>query len=182
MEEFLDDVKACQKEYKGVLVVVSEGLCDRNGVPISDTGIVDGFGHKVPGGVAQTLSEKILHELGLKSRCEKPGLLGRASIALQSQVDRDEAEEIGAYAVRIATEGATGVMASINRLDGKYRCEYTAVPLRLVANAEKKFPVEWINKRGNGIRDGFKQYCLPLIGGGLFEYADFENTLGKVGI
>ena len=72
--------------------------------------MVDGFGHKVPGGAAQTLSDMIMAETGLKSRSEKPGLLGRTSVALMSEVDRAEAELAGAQAVKSAVEGQTGFM------------------------------------------------------------------------
>ena len=37
-------------------------------------------------------------ETGLKARSEKPGLLGRTSVALMSQVDQAEAMEAGACA------------------------------------------------------------------------------------
>lgn len=47
-EQFLEDIIHWRKKAGGVLVVVSEGLRDDNGRVISDSGIVDGFGHKVP--------------------------------------------------------------------------------------------------------------------------------------
>ena len=35
----------------------------------------------------------------------------------------------------------------------------------LVANTEKKVPLEWINAEHNGVTQGFIDYCLPLIQG-----------------
>ena len=39
------------------------------------------------------------------------------------------------------------------------------LPLSEVANTEKKVPLEWINEEGNGVKQGFIDYCLPLIQG-----------------
>jgi len=165
--EFLEDVTNWNTRLKGgVLVVVSEGLVDKDKNPISNTGIVDGFGHTVPGGVGQYLSELIMKRLGIKSRSEKPGLLGRCCMALQSYVDLDEAYRAGAYAVNSAIQGHSGVMVSIKRLrNDPYQSTLELVPLEKVANLEKRFPDNWINKRGNGIEKDFYDYCLPLLGG-----------------
>ena len=95
-DEFLAAVKEKWAKGRGLLVTVSEGIHYAGGAPVADSGIVDGFGHKVPGGAAQTLSDMIMNETGIKSRSEKPGLLGRTSVALMSEIDRDEAELAGA--------------------------------------------------------------------------------------
>lgn len=176
-EEFLEDVKKWHEKVKGVVVCVSEGLVDRDGNSIADTGLVDGFGHKVPGGVAQTLSTLIINKLGIKSRAEKPGLLGRASIPMQSDVDRGEAIRVGEIGVKAAVEGKTGFMVSIRRVsDAPYQSKYELVPLEKVANVERKFPLSWINERGNGIKKEFVEYCLPLVGDQLPEYAMLKKA------
>ena len=162
-EEFLTAVREKWARGRGLLVTVSEGIHYAGGAPVADSGIVDGFGHKVPGGAAQTLSDMIMAETGIKSRSEKPGLLGRVSVALMSQVDREEAEVAGATAVRSAVEGKTGYMVGFQtRREGGYHSETTLVPLAEVANAEKTFPLEWITP--GGVTDAFRDYCLPLIG------------------
>ena len=172
-EEFLEDVRQWNTRVKGVLVVASEGLVDQAGDSLADSGILDGFGHKIPGGVAQHLSNLLL-KAGLKSRSEKPGLLGRVSILTQSPVDREEAIGVGSFAVASALAGETGYMVSIRRVaDHPYRSSFTLVPLAQVANIERKFPAEFLNARGNGIEPGFRDYCLPLLGGPLPEYVSF---------
>ncbi|MCK4960180.1 MAG: diphosphate--fructose-6-phosphate 1-phosphotransferase, partial [Planctomycetes bacterium] len=51
---FVEDVKAAQAKYgTGIVIAVSEGITDEEGKPIADSGIVDGFGHVIPGGTAQ---------------------------------------------------------------------------------------------------------------------------------
>ena len=164
-EAFLAAVKEKWAKGRGLLVTVSEGIHYADGSPVADSGIVDGFGHKIPGGAAQTLSDMIMQETGLKSRSEKPGLLGRVSVGLMSQVDQREAEEAGAVAVRSAVEGKTGFMVGFETVrEPEYRSQTCLIPLEQVANAEKKFPMEWIGADGASIAPAFKDYCLPLLG------------------
>ena len=70
-EKFLSAVKEKFAKGKGLLVTISEGIHYADGSPVADSGVVDGFGHKVPGGAAQALSDMIMQETGLKSplRC-----------------------------------------------------------------------------------------------------------------
>ena len=170
-DRMLADIETAYARGKGLLVTVSEGICGPDGKPLADTGIVDGFGHTVPGGTAQHISDAIMQKLGLKSRAEKPGLLGRASIPYVSCVDQDEAYAVGEYAVRAALAGESGSMVAIQaERTPEYRSSLSLVPLEKVANAEKKFPLEWIVD-GNKIADAFFDYALPLMGDGLPQYA-----------
>ncbi|MBQ3104501.1 MAG: diphosphate--fructose-6-phosphate 1-phosphotransferase [Lachnospiraceae bacterium] len=169
LKAFLPEVEKRYAGGKGLLVAVSEGVCDLAGNPLADSGIVDGFGHKVPGGAAQKLSEIIMQELGIKSRSEKPGLLGRACMAYVSERDREEAYQVGYLAVQAALQGKSGSMIAMEvSRSPRYHVDYIETPLALVANKEKKFPVEWI--RGFDIEEGFKEYALPLMGEALPVY------------
>ena len=170
-DRMLADVERTYARGKGLLVTVSEGLCGLDGKPLADTGIVDGFGHTVPGGTAQHITDQIIQKLGLKSRAEKPGLLGRASIPYQSSTDRAEAYAVGQYAVEAALKGESGYMVAINAVrTPAYRADPSLVPLAKVANVEKKFPLEWIAD-GNQIADAFFDYAMPLMGESFPEYA-----------
>ncbi len=170
-DRMLADIERTYARGKGLLVTVSEGLCGLDGKPLADTGIVDGFGHTVPGGTAQHITDRIIQKLGLKSRAEKPGLLGRASIPYQSSTDRAEAYAVGQYAVEAALKGESGYMVAINAVrTPAYRADLSLVPLAKVANVEKKFPLEWIAD-GNQIADAFFDYAMPLMGERFPEYA-----------
>ena len=164
IDVMLKDIEKAYAKGHGCLVTVSEGLCGLDGNPLADSGIVDGFGHKVPGGVGDFISRQIMQKIGLKSRAEKPGLIGRTSIAYQSEVDRQEAYAVGKRAVEAAAEGKTGFMVAI-KADRSKGFSYTLdlVPLADVANVEKKFPLEWIEGT-NKISDEFFKYADPLIG------------------
>lgn len=173
--KFICDVKAAQvKHGTGIVVAVSEGICGKDGKPVADSGIIDGFGHSVPGGVAQKLSN-ILIGAGIKSRGEKPGLIGRASKFSISKVDQDEAFIAGKESVRaVATK--SGYMIGFKRiLNRPYKIEFELTSLDSVANAEKLLPDNYINKAGNDVTDEFIDYCKPLIGKDIGGYFKFDR-------
>ena len=66
-----------------------------------------------------------------------------------------------------AVAGATDKMVGFacTRDENGYHCEPKLFDLSLVANTEKKVPLEWINAEGNGVTQDFIDYCLPLIQG-----------------
>ena len=164
-QRFLADIAAAYDKRHGLLVVVSEGLKDEEGIAIGDTGLKDGFGHIIPGGTAQYLADLILTQTNLRARAEKPGLLGRTSMAYLSPVDSDEAYRAGAFAVESAAQGESGYMVSIEAdRSPAYVSRMRLVPLESVANAEKSFPPEWICSKERSIATQFKEYCLPLLG------------------
>jgi len=182
-EEFLSDVDTLFSRRGGIVVVVSEGLKNKNGNPLispKEKSAIDGFGHVLPGNVSHYLATLIREKLGIRARSEKPGLLGRVSMALQSDVDREEAIEVGKFAVRSAVEGKSGFMVGFNRISSNpYKCELTLFPLEKVANIEKKLPDTYINDRGNDINEDFIMYCHPLVGP-LPEYVKLEERWVKV--
>ncbi len=176
-EKFLADVDNLLRRQKEILIVVSEGLVDSTGNMISDLGIVDGFGHKLAGGSAQTLCDLVTENLGVKARAERHGFLGRASMVMQSAQDREEAIAVGRHAFRLAMSGVTGVMVSLKReSNSPYRYSLSEIPLEKVANFERKFPDAWLNSEGNGVTEDFREYCLPLIGDSFPPYACLKGV------
>ena len=173
-EEFLDEVKALYDRLGGVIVVASEGLHDEAGKPIVppifQTGRSTYFGD-----VSSHLAQMVVRRLGIKARSEKPGILGRASIAWQSDTDRTEAELCGRAAVDAVTTGQSGKMVALRRVPGpNYRCETFLVDIQEVMMTERKLPDEFINERGNNITEAFKEWCRPLIGAPLPKLMDLR--------
>ncbi|MCL2162852.1 MAG: 6-phosphofructokinase [Oscillospiraceae bacterium] len=172
---FLDDIDRRLSRSSTLLVVVSEGLVGKDDKPVADTGFIDGFGHSVPGGTAQALANLVLEKLGVQTRYEKLGLVGRASEIWQSSVDRREAIRAGRYAVKTIARGISGYMVTIRRVSNDpYRSDLGLVPLGDVANVEKKFPLEWINSEHNGVSYDFAKYGSPIIGDNFTPYTDFD--------
>ena len=163
-EQFLADVKELIEKKRGVVVVASEGLKDADGKPIVEP--VFQVGRSVYfGDVSAHLSQLVTKKLGYKSRSEKPGLLGRASMALASPVDQTEAQLAGEEAVRAAVRGESGKMVAFVRESTEpYRISTALVDVHEVMMTEKTLPREYINERGNGVTDAFVQWCKPLIG------------------
>ena len=170
-KKMLADIESAWAKGKGLLVTVSEGICGLDGKPLASTGIVDGFGHLVPGGTAQHVTDQIIQKLNIKSRAEKPGLLGRASIPYASKVDQMEAYAVGKYAVEAAFNGESDAMVAIEAHRGAtYSFDLFLAPLSKVANVEKKFPLEWILD-GNRIDQRFFDYAMPLMMESMPDYA-----------
>ena len=125
----------------------------------------------MPGGTAQHVTDQIIQKLNIKSRAEKPGLLGRASIPYASKVDQMEAYAVGKYAVEAALNGESDAMVAIEAHRGAtYSFDLFLAPLSKVANVEKKFPLEWILD-GNRIDQRFFDYAMPLMMESMPDYA-----------
>jgi len=172
-EQFLKDVKELHERQGGVVVVASEGLKGKDGQPIVEpifkTGRATYYGD-----VGTHLAGLVIKHLGIKARSEKPGLMGRAQMELQSPVDRDEAVEAGAEAVRALLEGQSGIMTGFKRIStDPYEIELIRIPLEEVMLTERTLPEEYINAEGNDVTDEFVEWARPLIGGELPEYFDW---------
>ena len=163
-EKFLEDVKEKLKNKSGIVVVVSEGLSDKEGKPIVkpifQVGRATYFGD-----ISSHLANLVIKELGYKARGEKPGLLGRASITLQSEVDVEEAVLVGKEAAKAVISGESGKMIALSRhnCDG-YNISTTAVDIKEVMMFEKKVPENFINETKNGVTEEFIKWCEPLVG------------------
>ena len=172
---FLRDVKKLIDEKGHGVVVASEGLHYADGTPIVEPVFQVGRSTYF-GDVSAHLAQLITKKLGYKSRSEKPGLLGRASIAWQSSVDRDEAEECGRAAVRAAAAGESGKMVALRRLPGEaYRTETFLADIKDVMMTEAKMPAEFINAEGNGVTEAYKQWVRPLLGEPLPKLMDLRD-------
>lgn len=173
-DKFIADVQKVLEKKSGVLVVASEGLKDKEGKtivpPIFTVGRATYFGD-----VSSHLANLVIKRLGYKARGEKPGLLGRASIPLQSEIDRREAEEAGRAAARAVLSGETGKMVGFRRISSEpYRSEPFLIDIDEVMMHEKTMPDSFINAEGNGVTQEFVDWCRPLIGGELPRMISFN--------
>ncbi len=178
------------KQAGRCLVVVSEG------VNVGDLDILrDSFGHEqfsASGRSAEQAVTNYLNGLDRKdaggravsrlavrgiARSERPGTRQRREFATVSRTDLEEAYQVGAHAARIALAGESGYMSTIVRTPGdSYRVAFDRVSLNVVANAERKFPAEWIAAGGLDVADEFVRWGTPLLGGPLPELADFKDV------
>ncbi|WP_288527128.1 6-phosphofructokinase [uncultured Eubacterium sp.] len=188
-EQFLKDVNNMLEKYNSVIVVVSEGIRDKDGNYISaEASNTDKFGHIMLSGVGAYLKSVIENKIGCKVRALEPGVLQRSAAHIASHTDMNEAFSLGEVAVKAAVDGQTGVFSTIRRTsDSPYCVEYGTEDVRVVANAVKTVPREWINAEGNYVTEEFLNYVRPLVVGipqvpyrnGLPDYIDVRHLNTK---
>ena len=195
LDKFIDEVNDVYEAQGKVVVAVSEGIKDADGVYIAEYANKnkekDKFGHTQMGGLAQFLAAQIKARTGAKIRGIELSLLQRCAAHLASKTDYDEAYMAGRAAVLNAIEGTSDVMVAFKCSRGNnlsdYKCEIELIPLEKVANFEKKIPLEWINKKGNNVNKEYIDYVLPLIQGetelpkvnGLPRFAQLKKIIVK---
>lgn len=169
IEGFIRDVREVLERKPDVLVTISEGIKDKKGIYISDqtsSKVLDGFGHKYIAGAAKVLEKLVIDDIGCKTRTVELSLMQRASAHIASDTDVNESVQLGHKALTCALNGETGRMVAIKRLgDEPYRIEYISVPVEMVANHEKKVPLQWITEDGHNVTKDMISYLKPLIQG-----------------
>lgn len=160
------DIEGVYRRFGRCMVAVCEGQTDEQGGWFgAELVTLPGARDPLPANMGQVLAKLVWSRTGLRTRAEKPGLLGRSCAALVSNVDRTDAWNCGAAAVRAAIEGRSGEMVAIRRLAGAaYESETFLTPLDRVARKERQFPREWMNEARNGVTQEFIEWARPLIG------------------
>jgi 6-phosphofructokinase 1 len=168
-DKFITDVKEALEKYKTVIVAISEGIKTANGKYVSESAMeckTDNFGHKYMAGAGKFLENLVTEKIGCKVRSVELNVLQRSAAHVLSKTDIDLAFKIGEKASYAVANGITGEMMAFKRLSSTpYECEIITCGVSGVANAEKKFPREWINEEGNDILPVALEYLTPLIEG-----------------
>ncbi len=174
--KFLKRVERSVKRYGHCVIVVSEGVKNKEGNFLAESGIKDAFGHSQLGGVAPYIANLVQESLGYKHHWALPDYLQRSGRHIASRTDVEHAYALGKAAVEMAIEGRNAVMPAIIRTSNKpYRWKIEEAPLAKVANVEKKMPRGFISRDGFGITDACREYLAPLIKGE--EYPPYKNGL-----
>ncbi len=177
-QAFLARVDDSVRKYGFCAVGVSEGIRGADGKFVSETGLVDAFGHAQLGGVAPVIADLVKRELKLKYHWAVADYLQRAARHVASKTDVEQTYALGKAAVEYAVKGMNGVMPAIKRLRGKpYRWEIIPAPLSEVANREKKMPRDFITPDGFHITQKCRNYLQPLITGEA--YPPYEDGLPR---
>lgn len=176
-DSFLQDVARLIEQKGAGVIVVSEGLRGEDGQPLVKPALVTGRSVSY-GNIAAHLASLVIDRLGYKARGEKPGILGRASVAWQADVDRNEAILAGREAVRAVMSGEGGKMVTFRRIsEHPYGIETGLVDIREVMLKARTLPDEYINEAGNYPTDAFVAYCKPLIGDVLPRFVSFRDRV-----
>ena len=168
-EAFLKRVAELEKERHNVIIAVSEGVKNKDGVFLCDlvstAGQLDAFGHKaILSGTSRYLADLIRVRLGCKTRAIEFSTLQRCASHLASRTDVNEAYAVGGAAAAAAFAGESGRMIALKRVSNyPYQCITESVDVQQVANLEKKVPLEWIAPDGMQVTEAFEEYARPLI-------------------
>ncbi len=178
-QTFLDVIDRAVSQHGWAVVVVAEGIRNPDGsmvYELADPAQQDPLKRPLTGGVGQHLAGIVARELKIRCRSEKPGLLGRASVAHVSAQDRSDAALVGAAGVQALVAGETGKMVALLPLASN-RDGHRLVPLAEVAGVERTIPSAWLTGGPLAVSENFHNYLRPLIGE-LDRYApEFESEL-----
>jgi 6-phosphofructokinase 1 len=187
--QFIEDIKKLLEKTTNIVVAVSEGIRDAEGAYISATSAAnDKFGHAQLSGAGKCLELLVKQELGIKCRSVELNIPQRCAAHIASATDLKESMELGEKAVEYTLAGETGFMPVINRVSDKpYSYDISLGDLDVIANQAKSVPREWINDKGNDIKQELINYMLPLIQGevevaykdGLPVYAALGHLTGE---
>ena len=189
LEFITESVNNQLKKSERCIVVIGEG------VNLGDLSILkDSFGHAQFSASGSTVGKLLINYLNGQdkkdkqgrsksrllvpgiARSENPGTRQRREVAYVSEVDNQEAYQVGSYSAKLALEGQNGYMATIIRNPGEnYKVKYDKIPLDVVANSEREFPKEWIAPNKTDVTDDFIRWAMPLIGGPLPEFTRFKD-------
>ena len=154
-----------------VVVAMSEGIHTPDGHLIAEKTVaagtgVDEFGHLAQlSGPSRYLAGVAKERLGCKTRAVELSTLQRCASHCASDIDLDEAFELGRRGVVAALAGESVKMCSLTRTgDDPYAVKYGLVNVLEVANKVKAVPREWICADGMGVTDDFARYVAPLAG------------------
>jgi 6-phosphofructokinase 1 len=171
VERYLEDVKSVYDKYGRCIIAVSEGITDENGEPIAarlmktmerdDHGNIQLSG---TGALGDLLAGYIRNNLNIKRvRSDTFGYLQRSFMGCVSDVDQNEAREVGEKAAQFAIWHNLDGSVTIHRT-GDYSVDYRLTPLKEIGGKTKHVPPNFINNSGNNVTEEFKNYARPLLG------------------
>lgn len=170
-EQFLEDVDQVYSKHGRCVIAVSEGIVGTDGQPIITqlTGDQERDAHgniqlSGTGALGDLLGQTIKDGLKIKRvRCDTFGYLQRSFLGIVSEVDQQEAREVGEKAAQFAIWNNVDGSVAIRRT-GDYSVDYFLTPLETVARETKHMPDNFINQTGNGVTTEFMNYARPLLG------------------
>lgn len=170
-DKFIDDVKRVYSKYDRCVVAVSEGVKDKDQVPVGPklAGKVEYDAHgniQLSGtsSLGDALKEHVKENTNAgRVRADTFGYMQRSFRSCVSDVDRSEAKEVGEKAIHYGVDMNMDGSITINRI-GDYGVDYGIVELQEVAAKTRKMPDDFINEQGNDVTDNFRKYVRPLLG------------------
>ena len=170
-EEFIREVDSVYKRLGRCIIAVSEGICDKDGTPIVSKlmSCVEKDAHgnvqlSGTGALGDLLADMIKEKLNIKRvRSDTYGYLQRSFMDCVSNVDAQEAREVGEKAAQFAIwwniDGSIVIKRKAN-----YSVDYELVNLADVAGKTKTMPADFYDLATKNVTDKFYLYGRPLLG------------------
>jgi 6-phosphofructokinase 1 len=169
-ERFIADVKGCIQKYGWVSIICGEGILWEDKSFVASLQVQDDFsdiefGAMGGGSAALNLHKIINQETKYRGEFQITESLSMCAIDRASKVDLQEAYACGVKAIKLAEEGASGIMVSIHRVSSfPYKVKLKTVSLDEVAVHIKPMDDKYINALGNFVTDEYIKYIRPLVG------------------
>jgi 6-phosphofructokinase 1 len=167
LDSFLSGLDRTVSRHGWAVAVVAEGIRKSDGSPVyetSDLSQSDPLKRPMTGGVAQHLASIVSQRLQIRCRSEKPGLLGRVSMAHVSARDREDAALVGRTGVQALVSGANDVMVALNPLGECAESRARLIPLADAAGLERPIPPHFLQRGEVPFSSSFLEYLHPLVG------------------
>jgi 6-phosphofructokinase len=173
-DKFLGDVDRVYKKLGRCVVAVCEGITDENATPIvtklTQSQEKDAHGNiqlSGTGALGDLLAEEVKKKLKIsRVRADTYGYLQRCYMGVVSDVDQNEAREVGERAAQYALWHDADGSVTIHRT-GNYSVDYQLSALSEIAARTKIMPDEFINEKANDVTEAFYAYARPLLGSGM---------------
>jgi len=173
-DKFLKDVDRVYKKHGRCVVAVCEGITDKTHTPIVTTLTQsqekDAHGNvqlSGTGALGDLLADQVKKKLKIsRVRADTYGYLQRCYTGVVSDVDQNEAREVGERAAQYALWHDADGSVTIHRT-GNYSVDYQLSALSEIAARTKTMPDEFINEETNDVTEAFYAYARPLLGSGM---------------
>ena len=169
-KRFISNIKGCIKKYGWVSIVCGEGILWEDKSFVASLQSQDDFfdieyGAMGGGSAALNLHKLIHQETNYRGEFQITESLSMCAIDRASKVDLEEAHACGVKAIKLAEEGASGIMVSIHRVSSSpYKIELSTISLDQVTVKVKPMDDKYINAQGNFVTDEYIKYIKPLVG------------------
>lgn len=168
---FLEKVAEIHKRFGWVSIAAGEGVKHADGTPVSASETRDKFGNVELGAMGGSSVALNVHKLISR---EHPRWRGEFQITeslpmsaadCAVRLDLDEAYMLGREAVKMAADGVSGKMVTLERAKAKsYKVNIGTIDLEKVAVRAKPMPRSMITRDGFFVTKKFYDYAAPLVG------------------
>ena len=173
-ERFLGDVDRVYKKLGRCVVAVCEGVTDQKATPIvtklTQSQEKDAHGNvqlSGTGALGDLLADEVKKKLKIsRIRADTYGYLQRCYMGIVSDVDQNEAREVGERAAQYALWHDADGSVTIHRT-GNYSVDYQLSALSEIAAKTKTMSDEFISEEANDVTEAFYAYARPLLGRGM---------------